>query len=196
VRDADLILVVDEGIIVAQGRHDELVVTSALYNEILGSQIQTEPPKLRLEGGHFECDAMRRPGGIEQLAELEVERAARRGAIAKRLLARCDPREQAAGRVWIHRDWRGRASRGPLPGLAGHRPRHRRRRWIGLLESMALLLAVYVIGALAQRDKRGEWERPGSTSSPPCGSGSSIICSACRSLFRSPPHRRSDEPVC
>ncbi|HEX2570364.1 MAG TPA: ABC transporter ATP-binding protein, partial [Polyangia bacterium] len=40
VRDADLILVLDEGKIVAQGRHEELLGTSPLYREILGSQIQ------------------------------------------------------------------------------------------------------------------------------------------------------------
>jgi ATP-binding cassette subfamily B multidrug efflux pump len=44
VRDADLILVLDEGKIVARGRHEELVATSPLYREILGSQIQ--PPRV------------------------------------------------------------------------------------------------------------------------------------------------------
>jgi ATP-binding cassette subfamily B multidrug efflux pump len=39
VRDADLILVLDGGKVVAQGRHEELRATSPLYNEILGSQI-------------------------------------------------------------------------------------------------------------------------------------------------------------
>jgi len=42
VRDADLILVLDQGQIVAQGTHDELTQTSELYNEILGSQLQRE----------------------------------------------------------------------------------------------------------------------------------------------------------
>jgi ATP-binding cassette subfamily B protein len=42
VRDADLILVLDQGQIVAQGTHDELVQTSELYNEILGSQLQRD----------------------------------------------------------------------------------------------------------------------------------------------------------
>jgi ATP-binding cassette, subfamily B, multidrug efflux pump len=41
VRDADLILVLDEGKIVAQGRHAELVATSAVYRDILGSQLQS-----------------------------------------------------------------------------------------------------------------------------------------------------------
>ncbi|WP_244224492.1 ABC transporter ATP-binding protein [Corallococcus sicarius] len=40
VRDADLILVLDEGRIAAQGRHEELKATSELYNDILGSQLQ------------------------------------------------------------------------------------------------------------------------------------------------------------
>jgi ATP-binding cassette, subfamily B, multidrug efflux pump len=39
VRDADLILVLDEGTIVARGTHEELLRDSELYNEILGSQI-------------------------------------------------------------------------------------------------------------------------------------------------------------
>jgi ATP-binding cassette subfamily B multidrug efflux pump len=39
VRDADLILVLDEGQIVAQGRHAELVAESALYRDILDSQL-------------------------------------------------------------------------------------------------------------------------------------------------------------
>jgi ATP-binding cassette subfamily B multidrug efflux pump len=40
VRDADLILVLDDGKIAAQGKHEELLATSRLYNEILGSQLQ------------------------------------------------------------------------------------------------------------------------------------------------------------
>ena len=42
VRDADLILVLDGGTIVAQGTHEELLSESELYNEILGSQIIVE----------------------------------------------------------------------------------------------------------------------------------------------------------
>ncbi|PTL84354.1 ABC transporter ATP-binding protein [Vitiosangium sp. GDMCC 1.1324] len=40
VRDADLILVIDEGKVVAQGTHEQLLGSSPLYNEILGSQLQ------------------------------------------------------------------------------------------------------------------------------------------------------------
>ena len=43
VRDADLILVLDEGGITARGTHEELVRTSELYNEILGSQLEPSP---------------------------------------------------------------------------------------------------------------------------------------------------------
>ena len=43
VRDADLILVLDDGEIAARGTHDELLRDSELYNEILGSQVLTEP---------------------------------------------------------------------------------------------------------------------------------------------------------
>jgi ATP-binding cassette subfamily B multidrug efflux pump len=39
VRDADLILVLDEGRIAASGTHEELLRESELYNEILGSQL-------------------------------------------------------------------------------------------------------------------------------------------------------------
>ena len=43
VRDADLILVLDGGEIAARGTHEELVRTSELYNEILGSQLEPTP---------------------------------------------------------------------------------------------------------------------------------------------------------
>ena len=43
VRDADLILVLDEGRVVAQGRHEQLLASSPLYNEILGSQLRASP---------------------------------------------------------------------------------------------------------------------------------------------------------
>jgi ATP-binding cassette subfamily B multidrug efflux pump len=43
VRDADLILVLDDGEIAATGNHEELLRESELYNEILGSQVLAEP---------------------------------------------------------------------------------------------------------------------------------------------------------
>ena len=43
VRDADLILVLDDGEIAAMGTHEELLRDSELYNEILGSQVLVEP---------------------------------------------------------------------------------------------------------------------------------------------------------
>jgi ATP-binding cassette subfamily B multidrug efflux pump len=42
VRDADLILVLEEGRVVARGTHEQLLASSSLYNEILGSQLQPE----------------------------------------------------------------------------------------------------------------------------------------------------------
>ena len=42
VRDADLILVLDNGEVAAMGTHEELVRESELYNEILGSQLVME----------------------------------------------------------------------------------------------------------------------------------------------------------
>ena len=42
VRDADLILVLDDGGIAARGTHEELLRDSELYNEILGSQLVTD----------------------------------------------------------------------------------------------------------------------------------------------------------
>ncbi len=53
VRDADLILVLDDGRIAAQGTHEELLRESPLYNEIVGSQLAEEgdvtaqPPSLK-----------------------------------------------------------------------------------------------------------------------------------------------------
>ena len=46
VRDADLILVLDQGKIAAQGRHEQLILESPLYNEILASQLHA--PELKV----------------------------------------------------------------------------------------------------------------------------------------------------
>jgi len=43
VRDADLILVLDDGGVAAQGRHEDLLRESELYNQILGSQLREDP---------------------------------------------------------------------------------------------------------------------------------------------------------
>ncbi len=43
VRDADLILVLDEGKIAAHGTHADLLRDSELYNDILGSQLTADP---------------------------------------------------------------------------------------------------------------------------------------------------------
>ena len=42
VRDADLILVLDQGRIVASGTHEQLHRDSAIYSEILGSQLEDD----------------------------------------------------------------------------------------------------------------------------------------------------------
>jgi ATP-binding cassette, subfamily B, multidrug efflux pump len=46
VRDANLILVLDEGVIRASGTHEHLLETSELYNEILGSQLRPDAPRV------------------------------------------------------------------------------------------------------------------------------------------------------
>lgn len=47
VRDADLILLLDDGAVVAQGRHEDLLRESELYHQILGSQIRDDTPSSR-----------------------------------------------------------------------------------------------------------------------------------------------------
>jgi ATP-binding cassette subfamily B multidrug efflux pump len=59
VRDADLILILDDGEIAAMGTHEELLRDSELYNEILGSQVLAEP--VTFAGGTLD----RSPNGQE-----------------------------------------------------------------------------------------------------------------------------------
>jgi ATP-binding cassette subfamily B protein len=42
IRDADLILVLEDGAIVDRGTHEELLATSATYQEIVASQLSAE----------------------------------------------------------------------------------------------------------------------------------------------------------
>jgi ATP-binding cassette, subfamily B, multidrug efflux pump len=42
VRDADVVIVLDEGVVAARGTHEDLSATSKLYREILGSQLAPE----------------------------------------------------------------------------------------------------------------------------------------------------------
>jgi ATP-binding cassette subfamily B multidrug efflux pump len=51
VRDADLIVILDGGELEAMGTHEELLRDSELYNEILGSQLESEPVGAEGEGG-------------------------------------------------------------------------------------------------------------------------------------------------
>ena len=90
---------------------------------------------------------MRRPGGIEQLAELQVQRAVRRGAVARRLVGELRPHRRtlatalgaalvsaaatAAG-PWL-------VSRAIDRDILGGDP-------AGLVRTLALLLGVYAIG--------------------------------------------------
>jgi len=69
VRNADLILVLDNARIVARGTHDELLATSALYGEIVASQLRDDvpiPSMVSVEG----------EGETDQMAGTELEPAA------------------------------------------------------------------------------------------------------------------------
>jgi hypothetical protein len=52
VRNADLILVLDQHSIVARGTHEMLLATSALYGEIVASQLQDDVPLAMPGDGH------------------------------------------------------------------------------------------------------------------------------------------------
>ena len=148
VRDADLILVLDEGRIAAQGTHEELQATASCTTR--SSARSSQPGD---DGG-----GMRRPGGIDAMAELE--RPAERREIAarslRRLLAELRPHAaHAATGAGVHP--RGRAAPGggavadragpSTTTSAGRRPR-------GLARIMLLLLVVYVVGHAGHARRR------------------------------------------
>jgi ATP-binding cassette subfamily B protein len=78
VRDADVILVLDEGRIAAQGTHEELVRDSAIYAEIYSSQLLGESdliPDLREEDGRPDArtdPVEKEPAGRDRLVAGEV----------------------------------------------------------------------------------------------------------------------------
>jgi ATP-binding cassette, subfamily B, multidrug efflux pump len=95
---------------------------------------------------------MRRPGSIEALAELEVQRAERRGAVARRLLGELGAHSRTLVDALLLMLLGSVAAAG-APYLVGHAIDHdisHRDGW-GLVRTLAILFVVYVIGALAQR---------------------------------------------
>ncbi|MGZ3457698.1 MAG: ABC transporter ATP-binding protein [Archangium sp.] len=95
---------------------------------------------------------MRRPGSIEAMAELELQRARNRGAVARRLVRELRPYTGtllvALGLIGVNALAQ---MAGPyLVGVAIDRDIGRGDR-LGLLRTMVLLLGVYGAGALAQR---------------------------------------------
>lgn len=95
---------------------------------------------------------MRRPGGIEALAEIEVQRAQRRAAVARRLVGELGPqaRTLAAALGFIAIGAVAQAGGPYLVGRALDRDIGHGDGW-GLLRTLGLLLCVYVAGTLAQR---------------------------------------------
>ena len=51
IRDADLILILDQGRVVGLGRHDELFNTNVLYRQIYETLFQKQKPKSSVQGG-------------------------------------------------------------------------------------------------------------------------------------------------
>jgi len=95
---------------------------------------------------------MRRPGSIEALAELEVQRAERRGAVARRLLRELAPHSRTMVAVLLLM-LVSAATLAGAPYLVGRAIDHditHRDGW-GLVRTLAVLLGVYVVGAAAQR---------------------------------------------
>ena len=77
VRDADVILVLDDGQIAAQGTHDELMANSAIYAEIYSSQLQDECdllPEL-CEEDLDALSAVGQGGGVDQTPRTTVATA-------------------------------------------------------------------------------------------------------------------------
>src|SRR5690349_18252323 len=95
---------------------------------------------------------MRRPGSIEALAELEVQRAERRRAVARRLLRELAPHSRTMVAVLLLM-LVSAATLAGAPYLVGRAIDHditHRDGW-GLVRTLAVLLGVYVVGAVAQR---------------------------------------------
>lgn len=95
---------------------------------------------------------MRRPGGIESLAELEVQRAANRGAVARRLVGELRPeRQPLVTAFWLI--IAGALAQALAPYLVSRAIDHDIASGdrTGLLTTMLLLLGVYAAGAWASR---------------------------------------------
>ena len=127
VRDADLILVLDDGGVAAQGRHEDLLRDSELYNQILDSQLRDGP-----------VAATRRPASTRWLQPRPRHRHEPRGRCldqrcagpARRrhrtaLVGRDDAVQgrAAPGAGVGHPGCRG-AGGGAVAGQSGDRPRH------------------------------------------------------------------------
>ncbi|EPX56894.1 ABC transporter related protein [Cystobacter fuscus DSM 2262] len=97
---------------------------------------------------------MRRPADLRGMAELEVERARNRGAVARRLLGETRPHRRslliALGFVVV-----GALAQAAGPYLVGHAIDHdiMGRNGRGLLRELALLLVVYAVSMVAQREQ-------------------------------------------
>jgi len=95
---------------------------------------------------------VRRPGGIESLAELEVQRAANRGAVARRLVGELRPeRQPLVTAFWLI--IAGALAQALAPYLVSRAIDHDIASGdrTGLLTTMLLLLGVYAAGAWASR---------------------------------------------
>ncbi|RYZ38779.1 MAG: ABC transporter ATP-binding protein [Myxococcaceae bacterium] len=95
---------------------------------------------------------MRRPGGIEALAELEADRAQRRGKVLRRLVGELRPHSRLMG-VALGFILVGALCQAAGPYLVSRAIDHDigSGDGRGLLGTLTLLLGVYAVGALAQR---------------------------------------------